>query len=188
VGVGWQREEYESAGLDFDNRGPLLDNALAVCQTLWREQRASHDSPDLRFEAIHMMPKPIQTDGIPIWVSGTVNPRVVRRVARFGSGWIPWGPAADDVLTGITEMREALHRIGRDPSNLEVVGALPRMRDSNGEIDIGRTMEEVPRLVSGGVTDLRLGIRIPRERAHAIELVSEIVSAFRDAAGRSDKV
>ena len=40
VGVGWQREEYDAAGLDFETRGDLLDHTLAVCQTLWREQRA----------------------------------------------------------------------------------------------------------------------------------------------------
>ena len=32
VGVGWQREEYEAAGLDFDRRGRLLDHTLEVCQ------------------------------------------------------------------------------------------------------------------------------------------------------------
>ena len=30
VGVGWQREEYEAAGLDFDRRGRLLDHTLEV--------------------------------------------------------------------------------------------------------------------------------------------------------------
>ena len=43
-----------------------------------------------------MMPKPLQPGGVPIWVSGTINPRVVRRLATFGSGWIPWGDAAAD--------------------------------------------------------------------------------------------
>src|SRR5436190_3256553 len=33
VGVGWQREEYEAAGLDFERRGRALDEALAACQT-----------------------------------------------------------------------------------------------------------------------------------------------------------
>src|SRR6201996_5574873 len=57
VGVGWQREEYEAAGLDFDGRGRLLNDTLAVCQTLWREQRASFESDGLRFENIHCVPK-----------------------------------------------------------------------------------------------------------------------------------
>ena len=32
VGVGWQREEYDAAGLDFARRGRLLDHTLEVCQ------------------------------------------------------------------------------------------------------------------------------------------------------------
>src|SRR5207244_6389538 len=101
VGVGWQREEYDAAGLDFENRGRLLDHTLEVCQTLWREQRAAYDSPLLQFEKIHMMPKPVQPGGVPIWVSGTVNQNVVRRVAGCGSGWLPWGPARAAVRYGI---------------------------------------------------------------------------------------
>ena len=37
VGVGWQREEYEAAGLDFDGRGRLLDHTLEVCTELWTQ-------------------------------------------------------------------------------------------------------------------------------------------------------
>src|SRR5579859_1754131 len=61
VGVGWQREEYEAAGLGFADRGRLLNHTIEVCQLLWREQTASYKSDELHFEAIHMMPKPIQT-------------------------------------------------------------------------------------------------------------------------------
>ena len=70
VGVGWQREEYEAAGLDFDRRGRLLDHTLEVCQTLWREQAAARFDRELHFESIHCMPKPLQPGGVPIWVSG----------------------------------------------------------------------------------------------------------------------
>ena len=37
IGVGWQKEEYDAAGLDFGDRGRLLDHTLSVCRTLWRE-------------------------------------------------------------------------------------------------------------------------------------------------------
>src|SRR5690349_23959577 len=40
VGVGWQREEYEAVGLDFQDRGRLLDHTLEVCQALWRGDTA----------------------------------------------------------------------------------------------------------------------------------------------------
>ena len=39
-----------------------------------------------------MMPKPVQPGGVPIWISGTVNATGGHAaLARFGSGWIPWG-------------------------------------------------------------------------------------------------
>ncbi len=105
VGVGWQREEYEAAGLDFDTRGRALDHTLAVCETLWRDPRASFADERLTFADIHQMPKPLQPGGVPIWVSGTVNDAVMRRLARFGSGWIPWGDDAANLTDAIPRAR-----------------------------------------------------------------------------------
>src|SRR5438045_4076097 len=52
VGVGWQREEYEAAGLDFDARGQLLDDTLAVCHELWTQPVVVHRSRFLDFDDI----------------------------------------------------------------------------------------------------------------------------------------
>lgn len=179
VGVGWQREEYEAAGLTFEGRGKLLDHTLEVCQTLWREPVATFDSPLLRFERIHMMPKPLQPGGVPIWVSGTVNKNVIRRVARFGSGWIPWGPARVDVATGIRQMREGLRAIGRDPSTLDVVGVLPIARAQSGAPDFTRAMERVPALVTAGVTDFRVNTPVPTDAGARAEYLGSLVESFR---------
>jgi probable F420-dependent oxidoreductase len=184
VGVGWQREEYDAAGLDFDQRGRLLDHSLEVCQTLWREQRAAYDSPELHFEATHMMPKPLQPGGVPIWVSGTINPRVVRRLARFGSGWIPWGPAAADPVKGIAEMRERLAEAGRDPEGLQVTGTLKLVKGDDGALDLDRTMEVVPALAEAGLTDLRIQFRLLDGSSAAVDELRAVVTAFRAAAGR----
>jgi probable F420-dependent oxidoreductase len=184
VGVGWQREEYDAAGLDFDGRGRLLDHTLEVCQTLWREQRAAYDSPELHFEATHMMPKPLQPGGVPVWVSGTINPRVVQRVARFGAGWIPWGAAAADPVRGVAEMRERLAEAGRDPTGLQVTGGLRLVKDDDGSIDLDRTMEVVPSLAGAGLTDLRIQFRLVDGPSAAVDELSGIVAAFRQAAGR----
>jgi alkanesulfonate monooxygenase SsuD/methylene tetrahydromethanopterin reductase-like flavin-dependent oxidoreductase (luciferase family) len=49
VGVGWQREEYEAAGLDFERRGRLLDHSLEVCQALWTQSPTTYSSAELSF-------------------------------------------------------------------------------------------------------------------------------------------
>jgi probable F420-dependent oxidoreductase len=185
VGVGWQREEYDAAGLDFDGRGALLDHTLAVCQTLWREQRARYGDEILQFDAIHQMPKPVQTEGVPIWVSGTVNRAVVRRLARFGSGWIPWGPSAADLPAAITRMRDGVAAEGRDPGELRVVGSLPVVRTDAGGLDIARTMDGVPALVDVGVTDFQTNLPVPEAPGAASDYLSETVGAFRSAVGRA---
>jgi probable F420-dependent oxidoreductase len=185
VGVGWQREEYEAAGLDFDERGAALEHSLEVCQTLWREQRASYDGNGLHFEHIHQMPKPLQPGGVPIWVSGTINPRVVSRLARFGSGWIPWGPYAQDLATSIPQMCDELSKVGRDPSGLQVVGHLPLVKNDAGDVDLDRTMEGVPAFVDAGVTDFRATMKVPEERAALEDYLAKVVGAFRATVGRA---
>jgi probable F420-dependent oxidoreductase len=184
VGVGWQREEYEAAGLVFEERGKLLDHSLEVCQVLWGTRRASYESERLSFHNIHMNPKPLQSGGVPIWVSGTVNPRVIRRVARFGTGWIPWGDAAADVVPAIAQMREGLSALGRDPSGLRVVGNLSPVKGDGGGVDLGATMEKVDALVDGGVTDIRVRLSLSATQDEAENELRSFVSAFRAHVGR----
>jgi probable F420-dependent oxidoreductase len=179
VGVGWQREEYQVSGLDFDARGKQLDQTLEVLQLLWREPVASFSSPALSFEKIHMQPKPLQPGGVPIWVSGTVNKAVVNRLGRFGTGWIVWGPAAADPIGGVREMKDALETAGFDPSNLEVAANVVVVHQADGRMDIPATMAQVPPLVEAGITDVRVSFATPQGKDQAAEYYSEVVAAFR---------
>jgi probable F420-dependent oxidoreductase len=185
VGVGWQREEYEAAGLDFAARGRLLDHTLEVCQTLWRERVADYSSPELSFERIHAMPKPGQPDGVPIWVAGNVTRPAMRRLARFGAGWIPWGEAAQDPLAlfdAIPRMRDAVAGFGRDAAEIQVAGGIPVALDSGGSPAVGPTMEIVPKLVAAGVTDVRLkGLALPGDQNAAEDRLAAFVAGFRAA-------
>ena len=182
VGVGWQQEEYEAAGLDFVARGRLLDHSLEVCHALWTQERASVSTGELSFEGIHQMPKP--TAGtVPVWVSGTVNRRSMARLARFGSGWIPWGPDAADIASGIDKMREAVAAAGRDPSGIEVAASVRLERDDRGEPQIAPTMAAVPELVAAGATDLRVNLQSPPGVDQAAEYLAPWVEAFEAAVG-----
>ncbi len=181
VGVGWQQEEYEAAGLDFAARGRLLDHTLEVCHALWTQERASVSTGELSFEGVHQMPKP--TAGtVPVWVSGTVNRRSMARLARFGSGWIPWGPDAADIDSGIDKMREAVAAAGRDPAGIEVTGGLRVERNDDGGPQIAPTMAAVPGLIEAGVTDFRIGLQPPKGVEQAAEYLAPWVEAFEAAA------
>ena len=184
VGVGWQREEYEAAGLDYGDRGAQLNHTLEVCQTLWSQNIAEHSSDRLQFSRIHQMPKPTQDRGVPIWVSGTVNAASMRRLARFGTGWIPWGSDAADITGGIARMRAAVTAHGRDPDGIEVVSNLGVVSRDDGSFDVEATMSAVPRLMEAGVTDFRLGLRLAPDALDAEQRIRELVDGFDYVTGR----
>jgi len=181
VGVGWQREEYGAAGLDFAQRGRLLDHTLEVCTALWTERVVHYQSPELAFDRIHMMPKPVEPGGVPIWISGTVNARVVDRLCRFGLRWIPWGDDAADIERGIAAMREQIAAAGTSPNGLQVVANLRVRKTDAGEIDLDQTMAGVPELIAAGATDLRVRfpVRAPDDETEA--RLRDFVAAFRSA-------
>lgn len=181
VGVGWQREEYEAAGLPYERRGHLLNHTIEVCQTLWQNQVASYNDGDLQFSGIHQMPKPLQSGGVPIWVSGTVNPRAMARLARFGSGWIPWGDDADDIAGGIERMRVAVADFGRDPAEIQVVGRLDVVLE-DGVPDLDQTIKAVPGLLQAGVTDFRAGLPLSIDNLVTVDYLTEFAGRFSEAA------
>ena len=185
VGVGWQREEYEANGVPHAHRGARLDQTLEICQTLWREQSASYHSDEVNFEKIHCMPKPLQPGGVPLWISGTLNKNVLRRIARFGSGWIPWGPDAMNPIAGLARIREVLEAAGRNADDFQVTSYLPNLQGKDGKLELDQAMQAVPAMAEAGITDLRATLDLPRERQAATDFLSPLVEAFRKAAGRS---
>ena len=183
VGVGWQREEYVAAGLDFEGRGRLLDHTLEVCQELWRSPRAAYSSAELEFDAIHMMPKPAQPGGVPVWVSGTINQRMISRLARFGSGWIPWGESAKNLPESIRQMRDGVAATGRDPTGIGVVANLAMQKDDAGPLDLARTMEAVPDRIDIGITDVRVSVPLTGGYEESVDTLTPVVEAFRAITG-----
>ncbi len=127
------------------------------------------------------MPKPLQPGGVPIWVSGRCNDRVAHRLARFGSGWIPWGDDAADLPTSIPRMRAAVAAAGGNAEALQIAANLAIVRGDDRAIDAARTMADVPGLIEAGVTDFRAFVRpLPETYEEALEPLRAIVQVFRD--------
>lgn len=183
VGVGWQKAEYDAAGLAFEKRGKLLDHSLDVCRTLWTETRASFSSPELSFENIHQMPKPVNPGGVAVWISGTIRNTTVRRLVRYGQRWIPWGKDDGDMSELIPKMKDAIAKAGGDPDTLQASGPLPAVWGANG-LDLAATMDRVPARLAAGQTNFAVPfLPGPDEAANTAKL-REIVEAFDKVSGR----
>jgi probable F420-dependent oxidoreductase len=157
VGTGWQREEFESSGIDFDRRGQLLTDTIGACRALWAPGPASFASPTVTFDQIWCEPKPVQRGGIPVFFSGTLTPRNIHRIVTLGNGWFPIMDATvDDVARDTAVLRERWAASGRDQSELRVHARLPVARNDEGDPDVIRTLDGARALIDVGVTDLQL--------------------------------
>ena len=184
VGTGWQREEYEAEGLDFDRRGQLLTDTIAACKVLWRDTPAAFDAPTVSFRDVYCEPKPVQEGGVPLWIGGSLHARNLDRLIHAGDAWIPiMGESVDGIADGARRIRAAWAAAGRDPERLQVQAPLRIARGDDGRPDVGRSMACVPELVAAGATDIHVHLAaFCRDAARAPGTIADVVTRFRAAA------
>lgn len=103
VGAGWLREEWEAAGLDFASRGARLDEALAICISLWTKERVAFEGRFFSFPEVMFEPKPVQRPHPPVVIGGEAAP-ALRRAARH-DGWIGLSHTPESVRDPVATLR-----------------------------------------------------------------------------------
>jgi probable F420-dependent oxidoreductase len=165
VGTGWQREEYEAEGLDFERRWQLFDDGLRACQVLWRDAPASFASPSLSFHDIWCLPRPAQPGGPPLWFGVALGPGNLKRIAELGAGWMPMDSRPEALPSGIAKLREAFGAVGRPFDGFGVRAHVAYVRRADKSLDLDATLASIPALVEAGATSISLALaQIARHR------------------------
>lgn len=118
VGSGWNRQEMEALGYDFDARGERMNEMLTVLRGLHGAALAPFDGKQIVVPAgIRMSP----TAGtIPVYIGGSgVSAVSLRRTLEFGDGWMPYSMAggydAYALRRTIGYLRDERVRDGKEP-------------------------------------------------------------------------
>lgn len=151
IGTGWQREEYEASGLDFDQRWTMFDDGARAMQLLWREAPATFSSKTVNFSRIYSTPFPA-AKGIPLWYGVQPTERQAQRIAELGVGWIPISTSTEYIRNGVAVIRNAYEKAGRDPATLQVRAHVPMNWDANGRCSLEESIDAIPELLAAGVT------------------------------------
>lgn len=191
AGGGYLRSEFAAAGVEFERRGALLDEALDVLCSIWTGDSFSFEGKDFTALSVVSVPSPVQLPHPPIWIGGSGR-NARRRVARVGRGWMPvmmgeamasttrTKPLANvaDLVSAIGELRDMMAEAGRDPNELEV-----QLHTPYGELDADYSVEEcrdhLGELAGAGVTDF---VVIPPASSLA-ESTDALARFARDVAG-----
>jgi alkanesulfonate monooxygenase SsuD/methylene tetrahydromethanopterin reductase-like flavin-dependent oxidoreductase (luciferase family) len=135
-------EEFEALGIDFDQRGSLLDEAIDGIAAALTEEFPTLEGPAFPSEGLAVSPRPRQQPRPPIWVGGS-SPAALRRAAARGEGWLPQTPRRKDMaelVPRLVELRQQLR-----PGDPIAIGALA------GALHVGEPSWEPPRgTFSGG--------------------------------------
>jgi probable F420-dependent oxidoreductase len=162
LGLGWAKEEFVAAGVDYARRGARTEEFIACLKAIWTEEVVSFDGEFYRMPAAVVDPKPLQRPHPPLLLGGTAE-RALRRVGRIADGWIS---SSRHDLRGIGAdlelMRGAARDAGRDPDQLRFIvrGVLTLTDEPAGadrrplQGDAGQIREDYERLAGEGVTEL----------------------------------
>ncbi len=106
-GVGWDKEEFDLLGVPFHERGKIADEYIAAMIELWTKEKPEFEGKYVSFKNVAFEPKPIQKPHPPIWMGGDADP-VLRRAAKYASGWMPF-------LTKPEKIKERIEFIKSQP-------------------------------------------------------------------------
>jgi alkanesulfonate monooxygenase SsuD/methylene tetrahydromethanopterin reductase-like flavin-dependent oxidoreductase (luciferase family) len=118
VGPGSSVDDYAVAGIDFSERWPRFEEAIAALRALWRRDGAPFVGRFYSTEGVSLEPLPAQPGGPPIWVGSWGSDAGLRRVARLADGWLGSAYNTTPELFGAAwqALRSQLADRGKDPA------------------------------------------------------------------------
>ena len=119
IGGGWNVEEMENHGAQYDTRFRLIRERILAMKALWTEDEASFHGKFVNFDPVWSWPKPAQRPHPPILLGGESD-YTLRRIVEYCDGWIP-RPVGDFTPKGaIDRLRRMAESKGRDPKSLMI--------------------------------------------------------------------
>jgi len=102
AGLGFQAHDFVAVGEDADprQRAEKLDEGLEILGKLWSGEAFSFVGTHYQLTEVHLLPTPLQSPSIPVWVAGVwPNRKPFRRAARFDGVYVGSEKANGEPLT-----------------------------------------------------------------------------------------
>ena len=119
IGAGWNREETELMGGDFDHRWTQVRESVDVMKELWTKDEAEFHGKYYDFPPVKCNPKPLQSPHPPI-ILGGASRNVLRRIATWADGGLPLRISPEELETSRKILDALAGEIGRDPSEITI--------------------------------------------------------------------
>jgi len=122
-------KELEVMGIASKERPGRLEEMIQALRALWSDEHASFRGKYYSFKDVNLLPKPVQQP-CSIYIAGTPRAssigergveRSLRRIARYGDGWMTNHIELPLLQDDLKRLREMLVEEGRDPDRFKTV-------------------------------------------------------------------
>ena len=135
IGAGWNREEMENHGANYQHRWKIVREKVAAMREIWNNEEAEYHGEFVDFDPIWSYPKPVQEGGPPIWL-GANSKWVFDRIAEYADGWMPIGGMGSGNMERLKEALAAQNRKIEDLT-LALFGTFPDEEQVRGRAGQG---------------------------------------------------
>ena len=117
VGAGHVEAEFQALGVNFHERGKLLDESIDAVRSTFGTPYASFSGTYSSFDRVGVGPQSGQE--LPIWVGGS-GAAAWRRVGRRADGYIPMGNPIDQLPEIIATIEREAEGAGRGAHHFDI--------------------------------------------------------------------
>jgi probable F420-dependent oxidoreductase len=119
-GMGWSPDEYEAAGVPWEERGKRADEMIQALKKIWTTNPVEFQGKYYRIAKSVIGPKPVQNPHPPIYM-GAYAAAALKRVALEADGWLPVGIPLSGIRPKFEEIKQMAKNAGRDPATLALI-------------------------------------------------------------------
>jgi F420-dependent oxidoreductase-like protein len=86
IGGGWYEHEWRAYGYGFPSAGvrlARLDEGVQIMRDAWRDGKVSFNGKHYQVDGAIVEPKPLQPNGIPLWIAGGGEKVTLRIAAKY---------------------------------------------------------------------------------------------------------
>ncbi|KAA0107854.1 LLM class F420-dependent oxidoreductase [Mycolicibacterium sp. P1-5] len=86
IGGGWYEHEWRAYGYGFPSAGvrlARLDEGVQIMRDAWRNGKVSFDGKQYQVDGAIVAPRPLQENGIPLWIAGGGEKVTLKIAAKY---------------------------------------------------------------------------------------------------------
>jgi alkanesulfonate monooxygenase SsuD/methylene tetrahydromethanopterin reductase-like flavin-dependent oxidoreductase (luciferase family) len=111
VGLGTDPRDCTVSGVPAEGRGARMRESVEVLRKLWSSPNVTHRGRFYSFEDVTIEPRPVGGP-LDVWIGGNSD-LALKRVARYGDGWLPSFITPAEFADGMRKLAAECAETGR---------------------------------------------------------------------------